>query len=146
MSNKIDNSDCHRYDDIINLEAPTSANHPRMPRLSRAAQFAPFSALTGHDELIDETARFVDRKIILDDSEIAVLSDRLSRLSQMLQNEPEVSVTYFVPDDRKSGGKYVTHTGTVKKIDAIEHRIVFADNVDIRIDDIIGLGGRIFDN
>ncbi len=141
--NKSDETN-HRYDDIISLEAPTSVNHPRMPRLSRAAQFAPFAALSGHDEIIDETARLTDRKIILDENEVFILNNKLNCLLLKIPDNPQITITYFVPDDKKSGGRYVTHTGTVKKIDNIERTLIFIDNTVVAIDDIADINGDIF--
>ncbi len=107
-----------KYDDIINLSHPTSSNHPRMPLADRVAQFAPFAALTGHEAAIKETARLTDDKEILSDEVIAVLNDKLNIIAENLGTEQTVQITYFVPDEKKAGGAYVTHSGIVRRIDS----------------------------
>ena len=93
-----------KYGDIINLPHPTSLNHPRMSLHDRAAQFSPFAALTGHHTAIAETGRLTDQRIELDESEIARVDAALQHLQELLPERPTVSITYFVPDERKSGG------------------------------------------
>ena len=90
-----------KYDDIIDLPHPTSQNHPRMSLHDRAAQFSPFAALTGHHAAITETGRLTDRRIELDESEIARVDAELQHLQELLPGRPTVSITYFVPDERK---------------------------------------------
>ena len=109
------------YEDIINLPHPVSKNHPQMPLEDRAAQFAPFAALTGHDAAIKETARVTDERLELSEEAIAQIRDTIG-------TEQRFSITYFVPDGKKSGGAYVTCTGPVKKIDEYEHAIVMMDH------------------
>ena len=99
-----------KYDDIINLPHPTSQNHPRMSLHDRAAQFSPFAALTGHHAAIAETGRLTDQRIELDESEIARVDAALQHLQELLPERPTVSITYFVPDERKNGGSYQTVT------------------------------------
>lgn len=125
-----------RYADIINLSHHVSSKHPQMSISDRAAQFSPFAALTGHEEAIKETARLTEERIELDD-------DRKSRLNEKLQiilgnNEkyPEVSIIYFLPDAKKTGGSYVSYTGRLKKIDEYEKVLVMTDGVRIKIDQI----------
>ena len=108
-----------KYDDIIDLPHPTSQNHPRMSLHDRAAQFSPFAALTGHHAAITETGRLTDRRIELDESEIARVDAELQHLQELLPGRPTVSITYFVPDERKDGGSYQTVTSEVKRIDAV---------------------------
>ena len=100
-----------KYDDIIELPHPTSQNHPRMSLYDRAAQFSPFAALTGHHAAIAETGRLTDRRIELDESEIARVDAELQHLQELLPGRPTVSITYFAPDERKNGGSYQTVTG-----------------------------------
>ena len=119
--------DNHSYDDIINLPHPTSRNHPRMSLHDRAAQFAPFAALTGHDAAIKETARLTDERLELSDEVIMKLNDQLNMIRDNIGTEQEVSITYFVPDDKKSGGAYLTHSGIVKKIDEFERKLIMQD-------------------
>lgn len=106
-----------RYDDIINLPRHVSTTHPHMSVYDRAAQFAPFAALTGYDAAIDETARLTDRQYDLDNDELAELELKLNQLQYMIQDKPKIAVTYFEADDRKSGGRYITVTGNLDRID-----------------------------
>ena len=122
------------YDDIINLPHPTSVKHPRMSMADRAAQFSPFAALVGHGAAIQETARLTDQKIELTEDEKAVLDEKLCLL---LDTGGEEVFTYFLPDERKDGGAYVTAVGSIKKIDLLEHRVVLNDGVIIPIEDIL---------
>ena len=125
------------YDDIIDLPRPKSAHEP-MPMGDRAAQFSPFAALTGYEDAIDETARLTDARIELSEEERAELDYRQQYLSTL--DSPTVTVTYFVSDERKTGGAYVTHTGTLKRIDELERMMVFNDGVRIPIVEIISIG------
>lgn len=127
------------YDDIINLSHHRSKKHPHMPLIDRAAQFSPFAALTGHDAAIKETARLTDRKIELDEYEIAVLDEKLQQVRLQLKSCPEITVTYFKPDERKHGGEYVTITGNVKKMDVYTKCFIMNDGTRILIEDIIEL-------
>ena len=125
------------YEDIIYLPHHRSKKHAPMPLIDRAAQFSPFAALTGHDAAIMETARLTDRKIELDEYEIAVLDDRLQTIKVQLESHPEITVTYFQPDIRKDGGEYITVTGRVKKIDEYAKTMILDDSTRILIEDII---------
>ncbi len=140
------NQDEHKYDDIINLPHPTSKKHPRMPLEDRAAQFAPFAALTGHEEAIKETARLTDDREILSDEVIAVLNDKLKIIAKNLDTEQTVQITYFVPDDKKSGGAYVTHSGIVRKIDLCEHILIMTDGTVVPIGQISEIEGELLNN
>ena len=121
----MNNADCHRYDDVINRQHPTSKKHPRMSNMNRAAQFAPFAALTGYEESIEETARLTDRRIELSEYEIEELNAKLNFIQEHIKERPEVIVTYFQPDERKEGGKYLTVTGNVRWIDEVNGVMVF---------------------
>lgn len=129
--------DEHRYDDIINLPHHRSATHPHMSMHDRAAQFAPFAALTGHEEAIKETARLTDESILLDENEISLLDTKLRWVQEKIARNPEISVTYFEPDKRKSGGSYQSFVGNVKKIDNYERCVVFTNGTRIFIDRIV---------
>lgn len=131
------------YEDIINLPHHVSNKHPQMPIESRAAQFAPFAALTGHSEAIKETARLTDKKIELDEGLKNILNDKLQIVLNNIKKEPTVTVTYFEYDSKKSGGKYISKTGIIKKIDIINQYILFTDKTKIPIDDIINITGEI---
>ena len=137
-------NDDHKYDDIINLPHPTSRNHPRMPIADRAAQFAPFAALTGHEAAIKETARLTDEKIILSDEVIDGLNEKLGIIAKNIGSGQTVAVTYFVPDDKKAGWVYVTHTGIVKKLDLYKHSLVMTDGEIIPIGQISGIESELF--
>ena len=124
------------YDDIINLPHPVSKNHPQMPFRDRAAQFAPFAALTGHDAAIKETARLTDERLELSEEVIAQLNEKINIIRNNIGIEQNVSITYFIPDAKKAGGAYVTYSGIVKKIDEYEHTIIMTDQTVIPIEQI----------
>lgn len=124
------------YDDIIDLPHPTSARHPRMPMLGRAAQFSPFAALSGHGAAIEETARLTDRKIELTEDEKVLLDEKLRLL---LETGGEGVFTYFLPDGRKDGGAYVTAVGAVKRADPFMRQVILADGTALPMDDISGI-------
>lgn len=128
-----------QYDDIINLPHHTSPTRPRMSRENRAAQFSPFAAVVGHDAAIRETGRLTDTKIELGESAIAELEMKLDILADIIAERPEISVTYFQPDEKKAGGKYVTASGALKKIDATENVIILEDGKTIPITDILDI-------
>ena len=131
------------YDDILDLPHPTSKKHPRMSMAARAAQFAPFAALTGYGDAIKETARLTDQQLELDENEKALLNEKLQLLRQHLPGKPKITITYFVPDTKKAGGSYQTITGFVKKLQEYEHRLIMTDGTIIPIDAIIELYGDI---
>ena len=108
------------YEDIINLPHHVSSKRPQMPMLDRAAQFSPFAALTGYDDAIHETGRLTDEKIDLSEEEKEALDRKQQILMERLGDHPALTVTYFVPDAKKSGGAYVTKSGNLKKIDEFE--------------------------
>lgn len=134
------------YDDIINLLHHVSASRPRMSALDRAAQFSPFAALTGYDDAVKETARLTDERVELDESSKAALNERLLMIQGQLDDQPQVSIIYFQPDDKKAGGTYITATGSVKKIDEYERTAVMKDGTKISIDDIIKIDGDLFNS
>lgn len=136
----------NRYDDIINLRHYSSPARPRMSRMNRAAQFAPFAALTGYDAAVTEMARLTDNKHELSEDEKIILSEKLHILSENEQDRPIVKITYFLPDSRKSGGSYETVTGAVRRIDEGEMKVIFADGARIDIADIYDIKGEVFDN
>lgn len=136
--------DLHKYDAIINLPHHTSTKHPRMSMLNRAAQFSPFAALTGYDAAVKETARLTDQRVELDEYQKAALDVRLQIVQEHLKERPEISLTYFQPDERKAGGAYLTITGAVKKIDAYESCIIMMDRTIIPICEIVGIEGELF--
>ena len=125
------------YKDIINLPHHVSSKRPQMPMLDRAAQFSPFAALTGYDDAIHETGRLTDEKIDLSEEEKEALDRKQQILMERLGDHPALTVTYFVPDAKKSGGAYVTTTGRLKKIDDIEGALILVSGERIVIEDII---------
>ena len=130
------------YDDIINLPHHQSKNHPHMSLYDRAAQFAPFAALTGYDDAVKEARRLTDSKPELDENQLEELDQKLADLMTCIEEHPEVTITYFEPDDKKEGGAYVTCVGKIKKIDGYKRRLIFEDSKDINIDNIKEMEGR----
>lgn len=139
-------NDPHRYDDLLNLPHHVSTVHPHMSLYDRAAQFAPFKALTGYEDDVEESARLTDERIDLDEDRIEHLDARLQILEDHLTEAPTVSLTFFQPDSRKEGGSYETVSGTVKKIDAIQRNIVLKSGQTIAIDSIYDIDGELFRN
>lgn len=137
-------NDDHKYDDIINLPHHTSPKRPRMPMIDRAAQFSPFAALTGYDAAVKETARLTDERIEIDESSKMELDEKLRMVQESLNELPEITITFFEPDEKKSGGSYISVTGCVKKIDNYERCVIMQDKQKIPIDEIIQIEGEIF--
>lgn len=133
-----------RYDDIIDLPHHQSATRPRMSRINRAAQFAPFAALTGYEAAIQETGRLTDMRIELDESRKAVLNEKLRLLMLHLHDKPEVTITYFEPDLKKSGGAYLSVTGHVRKVDEYSRTVSLEDGTSVLIDQIFGIDSPLF--
>lgn len=127
------------YDDIINMQHPEPANHRRMSMMARAAQFAPFAALTGHDAAIAETARYTDRQIEPGEAINDELNRAFALLRERIHEHPAVEVTHFVPDARKSGGSYVTTTLQVKRLDMDGQALIALDGASIPLWSIISL-------
>ena len=132
------------YDDIINLPHPTSKRHPRMPVHDRAAIFSPFAALSGHGVAIAETARLTERRIELDEDTRAELDRRQAILLEHIDEQPEVIITWFQPDEKKDGGVYLTATGRLKKFREVERILVLADGAEIPLEDVVALESDIF--
>ena len=133
-----------KYDEIMGLPHHISKTRPQMPMSDRAAQFAPFAALTGYDAAIKETGRLTDERIELDVEALNALDMKYQLLMEALDEEPEVTITYFQPDERKAGGKYLTATGAVKKVDDFERRITMQDGTKIPMDDVLSIDGELF--
>ena len=132
------------YEDIINLPHHVSATRPQMSMINRAAQFSPFAALTGYDAAIKETGRLTDEKIEMDEEALNILNMKFQVLVDSMDDEPEVTFTYFKPDERKAGGAYIEVTGRVKKVDNFERRIVMQNGTKMPMDDILNVEGDIF--
>lgn len=131
--------DITQYEDMLHLPHHTSVLRPRMSNLERAAQFSPFAALTGYEAAIAETARQTDTRAELDESEKALLNEKLQILRKHIDRRPAVTITYFRPDERKAGGAYVRAAGTVQRIDETERRLVLADRTTIPIEQIYAI-------
>lgn len=128
-----------KYLEILNMPHHVSAKHPPMSIHDRAAQFAPFAALTGYDAVIDETARLTDSIIVLNEDARVEIDRTIAALEQRIRLRPPVSVCFFVPDERKSGGAYVTAEGCLKSIDRIDPALVLTDGTRIAIERILEL-------
>lgn len=139
-----DRNNPRRYDDLLNLPHHVSVVHPHMSLYDRAAQFAPFKALTGYEDDVAETARLTDARVELDEERIEQLDARLQLLEEHLADSPTVSITYFQPDARKDGGSYETAIGVVKKIDAVRRVIALRDGREIAIGNVYGISGELF--
>ena len=133
-----------KYDKIMGLPHHVSKTRPQMPMSDRAAQFAPFAALTGYDSAIKETGRLTDERIELDVEALSALDMKYQLLMKAHDEAPEVTITYFQPDERKAGGKYVSAVGAVKKIDDFERRITMQDGAKIPMDDVLSIEGELF--
>ncbi len=122
-----------QYDDIIHLPHYEPKHHPRMPMWNRAAQFAPFAALTGYDAAIQESGRLTDEWIEKGDFGNDILNHKMEELLSKASEHPAVTIEYFVPDSHKSGGSYQTYTGTLKRFDDYEKALVFTDGKTIEL-------------
>ena len=135
-----------KYDDIINFPPHISKEHPQMSMYMRAAQFAPFAALTGHDSAIEETARITTLQIELDENVKKLLDKKLNIIREHLDKRPFITVIYFTPDKKKSGGCYMSYTGRLHKIDELEQKLIMVDNKEIRLSSILEIDSELYDN
>ena len=131
-------------DDIIDLPHHVSQNHPQMSMHDRAAQFAPFAALTGYEAAVGETARLTSERRELDAQEAEELNRRLVAIIARLPDRPEATIEYFVPDDRKAGGAFVSVTGRVRHISVPERTLVMEDGTVIPLDDVVSITSKEF--
>lgn len=127
------------YDDIINLPHHVSKNHRQMPMEMRAAQFAPFAALTGYDAVINETARLTDQQVELEDYDNERLNRKYAELIENISEHPVITVSYFKPDESKGGGAYVSKTGHIKKVDTYEQQMIMEDDTSIPLAAIVDI-------
>ena len=123
----------HDYDDIINLPHYEPKHHPRMSMWNRAAQFAPFAALTGYDAAIRESGRLTDDWVGLSESGNEEMNRKMELIVSLLPEQPSVTIEYFVPDEHKAGGSYHTYTGNVRRIDEYEQMMVMTDGKKIEL-------------
>jgi len=134
------------YEDIINLPHHTSKKYPRMSLEARSAQFAPFAALTGYDEVLIETARLTNERIEIDETIKVIIDSKLQIIKEHIKEMPLITFMYFVPDSKKDGGKYVTVTGNIKKIDEYRNVLILENKTEIPIKEIIDIKGAIVNN
>ena len=127
------------YDDIIDLPRPVSRKHPPMPMMKRAAQFLPFAALTGFEGEIAEAARLTENAPELGEDALVALDEQLDLLRQRLAERPEITVTRFLPDERKAGGHFETLTGQVRRVDEAGRALILTDGVRIDLDTVVEL-------
>ena len=131
-----------KYDNILNAPPWEPRSHPRMPRSKRAAQFQPFDPLEGYDEAVSEIARETDAERYLDETTVASLNATLAELNARIKEQPAVTVTYFVPDTKKSGGAYQTLSGKLKKLDELNEEMTLTDGTRIPLKHIMTLSGK----
>ena len=129
----------NKYDNIINLPHHVSKTRKPMSLYNRAAQFAPFAALTGYDDAIKETARLTEERIELSDELKNMLNQKIKLIIENIKLQPEVAITYYVPDNKKSGGVYKTISGNVKRIDEVEKCIIFTNKLKIKVSDLLNI-------
>lgn len=129
----------NKYDDIINLPHYELKNHKRMNMESRAAQFAPFAALTGYSDAVIETARLTSAERFLDEDSNNILDEKLHIIEENIKNRPMIKIKYFVPDLKKNGGKYINYEGKIRRIDNVKREIIFLDDKKIQIDRIVDI-------
>ncbi len=139
------NDNKHIYDHLLNMPHHRSKKRKHMSMVERAAQFGAFRALTGHESAISEAGRITNKKIELDEYQNSEIDLKLQYLIEYLFDAPQIKVKYFVADDKKSGGEYKTHTGSVTKLLYYEKCIVFDDGLTIYIGDILSIDGDIFE-
>ena len=127
------------YEDIIHLPHHRSKHRPHMSLHDRAAQFSPFAALTGFDAAIEETGRLIDRRVEQEEYGFSILDRKLALLLEQLEDQPEVTLTVFVSDSKKSGGSYHEISGRLRKIDIHRRIVTMADGKELPMDDIIDI-------
>lgn len=127
------------YDDIINLPHHVSKSHPQMSMMNRAAQFAPFAALTGHSAAIEETARLTDEQQELAEEDSDALNQKMAYLRETINEHPTITITYFEPDKKKAGGKYKSTEGQLKNIDDYNQAIILKSGVSIPFASILDI-------
>ena len=132
------------YEDIINIPRHISKTHPEASMADRAARFSPFAAISGYEDMVREAARVTEERIEITDAVKEQLNEKLNMIAEFLGEEHEVTITYFEPDKKKSGGAYISITGVVKRIDELKRIVVMKNNKKIKIDDISALDSDLF--
>ena len=133
------------YDDMIDMPHHVSSVHPQMRMEERAAQFSPFAALTGYGAVIKETARQTVPRLELSENSQEETKRQLDHLAEHIHEPPEVSITYFLADQKKEGGAYVTAAGTIKRLDDVEGILKLEDGTCIKIEDIIKIQSPVLE-
>ena len=128
-----------KYDDILNIPHHVSSTRPHMSMHDRAAQFSPFAALVGYDDAVKETARLTNEKQELTADKITDLNQKIAFLNEHADERPEVTIEYFISDEKKAGGKYVTRSGNFRRIDEYNHNMVFTSGEEIPLNDIFDI-------
>lgn len=128
-----------KYEDIINLPHHISSKHPQMSLEERSAQFAPFAALTGYEDCVEETARLTDERIDMSEDIKEILNEKIRKIIKIIDKNPKIILTYFIPDNKKSGGNYVTIEEKIKKIDEINQELILINGKKIKINDVIDI-------
>ena len=128
-----------KYDDILNMPHHVSSTRPHMSMRDRAAQFSPFAALVGYDDAVKETARLTNEKQELTADKITDLNQKIAFLTENADERPEITIEYFIPDEKKSGGRYVTLSGNFRRIDEYNHNMVFTSGEEIPLNDIFDI-------
>lgn len=132
------------YEDIVNLPPHISKKHPQPSMMDRAARFAPFAAITGYEEMVLEEARVTEEQIHLDEDAVALICEKINMIQEFIDEKPEIKITYFEPDKKKSGGAYITITGTPKRVDEFEQLLIMTDGKKIKFDSIYRLESDLF--
>ena len=132
------------YEDIVNLPRHISKIHPQATMADRAARFSPFAAISGYEDMVKEAARVTEERIDITDATKELLNEKLNMIIEFLDEEPEVTITYFEPDKKKTGGAYVSITGVVKRIDEYERIVLMSDDKKIRIEEIYAIESDLF--
>lgn len=135
-----------KYAGIIDLPHYQSTKRPHMSNYDRAAQFSPFAALTGYEAAVVEAGRITDSRIELSEEQMQAIDQRLQFIAAHIEEQPEVEITYFQTDSQKSGGKYISITGKVFRIDTIKSRVILTDRQEIPIWDILQVEGELLNS
>lgn len=120
-----------KYDDMIHTAWPRPTKRARMSVGDRAAQFAPFAALTGYDAVLAETARLTQNPVFLTEESLEELNAQLRRAQARLDEQPGVRLTVYYEDENKAGGRFETVVGNLKKIDCYLGGLVLTDGREI---------------
>jgi len=135
----------HRWDDILLLPRPVSPKHPPMSPSARAAQFSPFAALTGYEEAVEETARLTEVYTEPDEDEKELLNRQLRLLCAHANEQPDVKITHFQPDEKKSGGAYLHAAGKILRVDSVRRYVYLTDGQRIPMEQICAMDSPLFE-